>query len=417
MSELLTRATPDEQFAEVTRAAVDLQVAQELKTKLARSYSKKQPLIIKAGFDPTAPDLHLGHTVVLQRMRRFQDFGHQIVFIIGGFTAMIGDPTGKNSTRPPLTKEQVEQNAETYKQQLFKVLDRDRTVVRNNTEWLEPLGAHGMIRLAARYTVARMLERADFAARYAAHTPISVHEFLYPLLQGWDSVAIKSDVELGGTDQIFNLLVGRQLMKEEGLEPQVVLTSPLLEGLDAKLVDGKLAGDKMSKSHGNYVGISEPPGEQYGKLMSISDDLMWRYYDLLSAKTTAAISGIRGQVQAGTLHPKAAKVLLAKEIVARFHDAAAADAAEAAFENRAHGGVPDDVPEKKIALGEAAKLGILKVAVEAGLASSNGEARRLIAGGGLSVNGERASDPKAELGPGEYLLKAGKLRFAKVTIA
>jgi tyrosyl-tRNA synthetase len=417
MNELLTRATPEEQFAEVTRAAVDLQVPQELKDKLKRSYEKKQPLVIKAGFDPTAPDLHLGHTVVLSRMRRFQDFGHQIVFIIGGFTAMIGDPTGKNATRPPLSKEQVEANAETYKQQLFKVLDRDRTIVRNNTEWLEPLGTHGMIRLAARYTVARMLERADFSERYKNGKSISIHEFLYPLLQGWDSVAIKSDVELGGTDQIFNLLVGRQLMKEEGLEPQVVLTSPLLEGLEARFVEGKLVGDKMSKSHGNYVGISEPAGEQYGKLMSISDDLMWRYYELLSRKTTGEISELKQKVQSAQLHPKAAKVALAKEIVARFHDSAAADSAEAAFENRAHGGVPDDVPEKQIALGGAPKLGILKVAVEAGLASSNSDARRLITQGGLSINGERATDPKAELAAGEYLLKAGKLRFAKVKLS
>ncbi|MBS2027952.1 MAG: tyrosine--tRNA ligase [Deltaproteobacteria bacterium] len=417
MSDLLTRATPDEQFAEVTRAHVDLQVPQELKDKLKRSYDKKKPLIIKAGFDPTAPDLHLGHTVVLQRMRRFQEFGHQIVFIIGGFTAMIGDPTGKNATRPPLSKEQVLANAETYKQQLFKVLDREKTIVRNNNEWLEPLGAQGMIRLAARYPVARMLERADFKKRFEEGKSIAIHEFLYPLLQGWDSVAIQSDVELGGSDQIFNLLVGRQLMKEEGLEPQVVLTSPLLEGLDAKLVDGKLVGDKMSKSHGNYVGVSEPPNEQYGKLLSVSDDLMWRYYDLLSAKTTSEISELRRKVSAGELHPKAAKVMLAKEIVTRFNDAAAADAAEQYFENRSKGNTPDDVPEKSISLAGAKSMNIRKVCVEAGLASSNSDAQRLIQGGGLSINGEKMVDPKRELEAGSYLLKAGKLRFAKVTLA
>jgi tyrosyl-tRNA synthetase len=416
MSELLTRATPDEQYAEVTRAAVDLQVPAELKQKLARSYDKKQPLVIKAGFDPTAPDLHLGHTVVLQRMRRFQDFGHQIIFIIGGFTAMIGDPTGKSATRPPLTPEQVAQNAETYKQQLFKVLDRDRTIVRNNNEWLEPLGAQGMIRLAARYPVARMLERADFKKRFEEGRTIAVHEFLYPLLQGYDSVAIKADVELGGSDQIFNLLVGRQLMKEDGLEPQVVLTSPLLEGLDAKVVDGKLQGDKMSKSHGNYVGVSEAPGEQFGKLLSVTDDLMWRYFDLLSRKTSAEIAALKSQVDSGALHPKAAKVMLAKEIVARFNDAAASDAAEAAFESRARGGVPDDVAQKEIALADAPTMGLRKLLVEAGLASSNSDAQRLITQGGLSIDGEKVADPKRELGAGTYLLKAGKLRFARVTL-
>jgi tyrosyl-tRNA synthetase len=264
--------------------------------------------------------------------------------------------------------------------------------------------------------VARMLERADFKKRFEEGRTIAIHEFLYPLLQGYDSVAIKADVELGGSDQIFNLLVGRQLMKEDGLEPQVVLTSPLLEGLDAKLVEGKLQGDKMSKSHGNYVGVSEPPNEQFGKLLSITDDLMWRYFDLLSRKTTAEIAALKAQVQQGALHPKAAKVMLAKEIVARFNDAAAADAAEAAFESRARGGVPDDVAQKEISLGGAATMGVRKLLVEAGLASSNSDAQRLITQGGLSIDGEKVADPKRELGAGTYLLKAGKLRFARVTL-
>jgi tyrosyl-tRNA synthetase len=416
MTPSLRSATPQEQLAEVTRAAVDLPVEAELLSKLKKSYDQEKPLIIKAGFDPTAPDLHLGHTVVLSRMRRFQDLGHQVIFIIGGFTAMIGDPTGKNTTRPPLTAEQVAANAESYKVQLFKVLDPERTQVRNNMEWLDPLGAQGIIRLAARYPVARMLERADFKKRFEEGRTIAVHEFLYPLLQGYDSVAIKADVELGGSDQIFNLLVGRQLMREEGLEPQVVITSPLLEGLEARMVEGKLVGDKMSKSHGNYVGVSDTPKEQYGKLLSISDDLMWRYYELLSRQTAAELQALRARVASGEVHPKVAKVGLAKEIVARFWSKADADAAEADFEAVTHGAVPEDAPEMRIPVPPGGKAGVLRILVESGLATSNSEARRLIGQGGLTLDGERLSDPKVELAAGAYVLRAGKRRFARVQV-
>lgn len=406
------KATPEEQFAEVTRACVDLQVAQELKDKLKKSYEQNKPLVIKAGFDPTAPDLHLGHTVVLSRMRRFQEFGHQVVFIIGGFTAMIGDPTGKNATRPPLTADQVKANAATYQAQLFKVLDPAKTIVRNNMDWLDPLGAQGIIKLAARYTVARMLERDDFKKRYHGGVAISVHEFLYPLLQGWDSVEIKSDVELGGTDQIFNLLVGRQLMKEEGLDPQVVITNPLLEGIDAKVVDGKLVGDKMSKSHNNYIGVSESPKDQYWKMLSISDDLMWRYYELLSALTLPAIADLKSKVASGAVHPKAAKVQLAKEIVARFHSQKDADDAETAFNL----GLPTNIPTATYSLAGAPNLGVLQAVVAAGLVDSNGKARKLIEGNGLVIDGNKVTDLKAVLGPGKYMIKKGKHDFAELTI-
>jgi tyrosyl-tRNA synthetase len=406
------QATPEEQFAEVTRACVDLQVAQELKDKLKKSYEQNKPLIIKAGFDPTAPDLHLGHTVVLSRMRRFQEFGHQVVFIIGGFTAMIGDPTGKNATRPPLTAEQVKINAATYQAQLFKVLDPAKTVVRNNMDWLDALGAQGIIKLAQRYTVARMLERDDFKKRYQGGQPISVHEFLYPLLQGWDSVEVKADVELGGTDQIFNLLVGRQLMKEEGLDPQVVITNPLLEGIDARTVDGKLVGDKMSKSHNNYIGVSEPAKDQYWKLLSVSDDLMWRYYELLSSLTLPQIAALKAQVASGALHPKAAKVQLAKEIVARFYSAKDADDAAANFEL----GLPTTIPTATFVLAGAPHLGVLQAVVAAGLVDSNGKARKLIEGNGLVIDGNKVTDLKAVLGPGKYLIKKGKHDFAELTI-
>ncbi|MGZ6143226.1 MAG: tyrosine--tRNA ligase, partial [Myxococcales bacterium] len=283
--ELLRKATPEEQLAEVTRGAVDVHTREDLLKKLQASYEKLVPLRVKMGFDPTAPDLHLGHTVPLERMRRFQDLGHTVIFLIGDFTGMIGDPTGRNTTRPPLSEEQIAANAETYKAQVFKILDRERTEVRFNSEWLTPLGSAGLIKLAARYTLARMLEREDFKKRWQSETPIALHELLYPLAQGYDSVALKADVELGSSDQLFNLLVGRQLQKEYGQPPQVALTGPLLEGIDAREASpGKIVGDKMSKSLGNYVGIDEPPSEQYGKLMSISDGLMWRYYELLSRR-------------------------------------------------------------------------------------------------------------------------------------
>ncbi|MBX7099465.1 MAG: tyrosine--tRNA ligase [Myxococcaceae bacterium] len=408
----LERATPAEQLAEVTRGTVDLHSADELKAKLERSVKEKKPLIIKAGFDPNRPDLHLGHTLLLTRMRRFQDFGHQVVFLIGDFTAMIGDPSGKNTTRPPLTREEVKVNAETYKEQVFKVLDREQTVVCFNSEWLDALGTEGLIRLASKYPVARMLERDDFKTRFREGRSIALHEFLYPLLQGYDSVALKADVELGATDQLFNLLVGRALMKDYGQAPQVVMTGPILEGLDAKLVDGKITGDKMSKSLDNYVGVNESPEQIFGKLMSITDDLMWRYYELLSRKSTAEIAALK------TGHPKVAKVGFAKELVARFHDQAAADRAEADFEARFAKKDLDQaaLPLVEVSLEGAAKLPVFKVLAGAQLVQSATEGRKLIKQGGVKVNGEKVSDEKAELPAGEYLVQVGKLRAARVKL-
>ncbi|MGI5860483.1 MAG: tyrosine--tRNA ligase [Myxococcales bacterium] len=418
MASLLRTATPEEQFQEVTRAAVDIHVAQELKDKLKKSYETETPLVVKAGFDPTAPDLHLGHTVLLFRMKRFQDFGHKVVFLIGDFTGMIGDPTGKNATRPPLTPEQIAANAETYKRQVFKILDPERTEVRFNSKWLGKMSGADLIRLAARYPVARMLERDDFKKRYREGRSIAIHEFLYPLLQGYDSVALDADVELGGSDQLFNLLVGRDLMKDYGKVPQVVLTGPILEGLDAKLVDGKIVGDKMSKSLNNYVGIDEPPGTMFGKLLSITDDLMWRYYELLSSLSTQEIAELKESVAAGKLHPKAAKVRFAKEMVTRFHSAADADRAEEEFERvHARRELPEEIEERQYGLGGAPSVGLLKVMSDLGLASSNSEARRLVAQGGVSVNGERANDARSSLGPGEYLLQVGKRKFLRVKIS
>ena len=412
MSEALRKATPEEQLAEVTRGAVDVHTREDLLRKLKSSYDKGAPLRVKMGFDPTAPDLHLGHTVPLERMRRFQDLGHTVIFLIGDFTASIGDPTGRNSTRPPLSDEQIAANAETYKNQVFKILDRGRTEVRFNSEWLRPLGSTGMIKLAARYTLARMLERDDFKKRWDNEVPIALHELLYPLAQGYDSVALKADVELGSSDQLFNLLVGRQLQKEYGQAPQVCLTGPLLEGIDAREVDGKIAGDKMSKSLGNYVGIDEPAQEQYGKLMSISDGLMWRYYELLSRRSLAEIQALRRE------HPKIAKSELAKEIVARYHGLEAARAAEEQFELvHKRREVPDDVEERVISREAGADaLPLAKTLAQLGLAASGSEARRLIAQGGVSVEGERVSDPNAKLSPGVHLVKVGKRKFIRVTV-
>jgi tyrosyl-tRNA synthetase len=412
MSEALRQATPEEQLAEVTRGAVDVHTREDLLRKLQASYEKRAPLRVKMGFDPTAPDLHLGHTVPLERMRRFQDLGHTVIFLIGNFTASIGDPTGRNTTRPPLSDEQIAANAETYKSQVFKILDRARTEVRFNSEWLRPLGSSGMIKLAAKYTLARMLERDDFKKRWEGQIPIALHELLYPLAQGYDSVALKADVELGSSDQLFNLLVGRTLQKEYGQAPQVCLTGPLLEGIDAREVDGKIVGDKMSKSLGNYVGIDEPAQEQYGKLMSISDGLMWRYYQLLSRRSLAEIEGLRRE------HPKKAKSELAKEIVARYHGVAAASEAEEQFELvHKRREVPEDVEEKAVARDAGAEaVPLAKTLAQLGLAASGSEARRLIAQGGVSVEGERVSDPNAKLSPGVYLLKVGKRKFIRVTV-
>ncbi len=410
----LRSATPDEQFREVTRGMVDLHVEKELRERLQKAYDTGVPMRVKAGFDPTAPDLHLGHTVLISRMRRFQQFGHTVIFLIGDFTGMIGDPTGRNATRPPLTREQILANAETYKKQVFKILDPAETEVRFNSEWLGPMSFADVVRLASRHTVARMLERDDFKKRYTGNTPISIHEFLYPLAQGYDSVALKCDIELGSSDQLFNLLVGRALMSQYGLTPQVVLTGPILEGLDARKdpLTGKIDGDKMSKSLGNYVGVAEAPEEQFGKLMSVTDDLMWRYYELLSARTSTEIAALR----AG--HPKAAKVALAKEIVERFHGAEAARAAEAHFEQvHARRETPEDVAEVALSLAGQPTLPLVAALADAKLASSRSEARRLVAQGGVTVNGERATDPQAPLAAGEYLVKVGKRHFAKIRVS
>jgi tyrosyl-tRNA synthetase len=373
--------------------------------KLARSRATGQPLRIKFGMDPTAPDLHLGHTVVLNKMRQFQDLGHVVIPLIGDFTTMIGDPSGRNSTRPPLTREQIEANARTYFEQVGLVVDLDRAEVRWNSEWSDPLGARGMISLASRYTVARMMERDDFARRFAGGVPISVHEFLYPLMQGYDSVALRSDLELGGTDQKFNLLMGRHLQQEWGQEPQCILTMPLLEGLDGV--------EKMSKSKNNYIGITEPANTMFAKVMSISDSLMWRYYALLSFRSEVEIAALRAQVEGGR-NPMDAKVMLAKEITARFHSAAAADAAEADFRNRAAGGVPDEIAEVQLS---GAPLGIGALIKAAGLAPSTSEALRLVEQAGVRVDGSTVSDRGLKLPAGTYVVQVGKRKFARVTLA
>ncbi|HSV68985.1 MAG TPA: tyrosine--tRNA ligase [Methylibium sp.] len=373
--------------------------------KLARSDATGVPLRIKLGLDPTAPDIHLGHTVVLNKLRQLQDLGHQVIFLIGDFTSMIGDPSGRNTTRPPLTREQIEANAQTYYRQASLVLDPARTEIRYNSEWCDPLGARGLIQLASRYTVARMLERDDFTKRYKGGVPISVHEFLYPLMQGYDSVALKSDLELGGTDQKFNLLVGRQLQAEYGQEPQCVLTMPLLEGLDGV--------EKMSKSKNNYIGITEPANSMYAKLLSIPDALMWKYYTLLSFRAEAEIAALRAEVEAGR-NPKDAKVALAREVTARFHGAAAAEGAVADFELRARGGVPDDIPEVALA---GAPLAIGALLKQAGLAPSTSEALRLVEQGGVRIDGAVVSDRGLKLAAGTYVVQVGKRKFARVTLA
>jgi tyrosyl-tRNA synthetase len=415
----LRKATPQEQFDEVTRGTVDLQVPEELKKKLERSYETGKPLVIKAGFDPSRPDLHLGHSLLLTRMRRFQDFGHQVVFLIGDFTALIGDPSGKNVTRPALSREEVKVNAKTYQEQVFKVLDASKTQVRFNSEWLDKLGTEGLIRVAARYSVQRMMERDDFKKRFRENRSISIHEFLYPLLQGYDSVALKADVELGATDQLFNLLVGRQLMKEEGMEPQVIMTGPILEGLDAKLVDGKITGDKMSKSLDNYVGISEAPEQIYGKLMSITDDLMWRYYELLSSRTLKELAELKEKVARGEVHPKAAKSGFAQEMAARFHDEESGRKAMQAWEERYSQKKisVEDQPLVEMSLAGAPKVLLAKALAEAKLVASATEARKLMGQGGVKVNGEKVSDPKHELEAGEHLVQVGKHKSARLKLA
>jgi tyrosyl-tRNA synthetase len=370
--------------------------------KLQRSEATGAPLRIKLGLDPTAPDIHIGHTVVLNKMRQLQDLGHTVIFLIGDFTTTIGDPSGRNSTRPPLTREQIEANAQTYYRQASLVLDPSKTEIRYNSEWSDPLGARGMIQLAAKYTVARMMERDDFSKRFKAGQSISVHEFLYPLMQGYDSVALRSDLELGGTDQKFNLLVGRHLQQEYGQEPQCILTMPLLEGLDGV--------EKMSKSKNNYIGISEEPNTMFAKVLSISDTLMWRWYLLLSFKSLAEIAALKAEVEGGR-NPKDAKVALAKEITVRFHNAAAAAAAEQDFINRSKGGVPDEIPEITLS---GAPLGIAQLLKQAGLAPSTSEGNRLIDGGGVRVDSGVIGDKALKLPAGSYVVQVGKRKFARV---
>ncbi|MDP3751720.1 MAG: tyrosine--tRNA ligase [Polaromonas sp.] len=372
--------------------------------KLARSDATGTPLRIKLGLDPTAPDIHVGHTVVLNKMRQLQDLGHTVIFLIGDFTSLIGDPSGRNTTRPPLTPEQIKVNAETYYRQASMVLDPARTEIRYNSEWSDPLGARGMIALAAKYNVARMMERDDFNKRFKAGQSISVHEFLYPLMQGYDSVALKSDLELGGTDQKFNLLMGRHLQVEYGQEPQCILTMPLLEGLDGV--------EKMSKSKNNYIGISEDANTMFAKVLSISDVLMWKWYTLLSFKSEADIAALKKEVEAGR-NPKEAKVALAREITARFHSAAAADAAEQDFINRSKGGVPDEIPEISLS---GAPLGIASLLKMAGLATSTGDGNRLIEGGGVRVDSSVVSDKALKLSGGVYVVQVGKRKFVRVTL-
>lgn len=388
----------------IKRGAEELLIEGELVEKLRSG----RPLRVKAGFDPTAPDLHLGHTVLINKLRHFQELGHHVLFLIGDFTGMIGDPSGKNATRPPLSRQQIEENARTYRDQVFKILDPDRTEVCFNSAWMEQLGAAGMIRLASHYTVARMLERDDFAKRYAGGQSIAVHEFLYPLCQGYDSVAMKADIELGGTDQKFNLLVGRELQRHYGVVPQCVLTMPLLEGLDGV--------NKMSKSLGNYIGIAEPAREIFGKLMSISDELMWRYFNLLSFRSSDEIADLREQVDAGR-NPRDIKVLLAQEIVERFHDRRAAQDALEEFEARfRRGALPDDMPEV-VLQGEGGGLAILQVLKQTGLTASTSEAMRMIEQGGVRINGDRLEDRGLVLAVGSrVVLQVGKRRFASVEV-
>ena len=387
------------------RGCDELLIEQDFLRKLVRAESTGVPLRIKLGLDPTAPDLHLGHTVVLNKMRQLQDLGHTVIFLIGDFTAMIGDPSGRNITRPPLTREQIEENAKTYFAQASLVLDPSRTEIRYNSEWCDPLGGRGMIQLSARYTVARILEREDFTKRFKAGTPISVHELLYPLMQGYDSVALKSDLEIGGTDQKFNLLVGRELQKDYGLPQQCILTMPLLEGLDGV--------EKMSKSKNNYVGITEPANTMFAKVMSISDVAMWRWYDLLSFRSLAEIAQFRAEVDGGR-NPRDIKVLLAQEIVERFHSRQAAEDALVDFNNRARGGIPDDVPEVSLS---GAPLGIGQLLKQANLCASTSEALRMVEQGGVRIDGAAVSDKGLKVEAGTFVVQVGKRKFARVTLS
>lgn len=395
----------EQALALLARGTDEITKLEELEERL----KLERPLRVKVGFDPTAPDLHIGHTVIINKMRQFQDLGHTVIFLIGDFTGMIGDPTGKNVTRKPLTPEQVQENAETYASQVFKILDREKTEIRFNSEWLSALGSEGMIRLAAKYTVARMLERDDFKKRFAENQPIAIHEFLYPLAQGYDSVALECDVEMGGTDQVFNLHVGRQLQQQSGQKPQIIITLPLLEGLDGV--------QKMSKSLGNYVGITETPDEMFGKLMSISDDLMWRYFDLLSFRGNEEIAGLKAEVDGGR-NPRDVKFLLCEEIIERFHDSEAAVAAREAFIARfQQGQMPDDIPEKNLDTGGQG-IGLAAALTQCGLTSSNSEAFRMVKQGAAKIDGEKVTDQRMRLEPGfSGILQVGKRKFCKATVA
>lgn len=396
--------TIDEQLEYLTKGCVDIVRPGDLRARLERFAQTGRPLVVKVGFDPTAPDLHLGHTVLIRKMKHFQDLGHTVVYVVGAFTALIGDPTGRSKTRPPLTPEEIAQNAETYKTQIFKILDPQKTVVRFNSEWLEPLGSVGWVKLAAKYNVAQMLERRDFKKRYETGQPIAVHEFLYPLAQAYDSVVLKADVELGGTDQLFNLNVGRDIMPAYGLEPQIVMTTPLLEGLDGV--------EKMSKSMGNYVGVTEAPAEMFGKLMSISDDLMWKYYTLLTDLTPTEVLALRQRIDSGELHPKQAKVDLAKTIVKDFHGAAEAGGAAGDFERRfAKKELPTDMPEVEYHI-EALPKTLERVLADGGYASSGSDAARKIKQGAVKINGNRFTVAQWHLNePGEYIVEVGRRAF------
>ena len=397
----------NQSLAIIKRGSDELLIEAELIEKLRLSIKSGQPLRIKAGFDPTAPDLHLGHTVLINKLRHFQDLGHQVLFLIGDFTGMIGDPTGKSATRPPLTKEQVAENAKSYAEQVFKILDKDKTEIVFNSSWLTDLGAAGMLKLAASLTVARMLERDDFSKRFKGNQPIAIHEFMYPLLQGYDSVALKADVELGGTDQKFNLLMGRELQKQAGQAQQCVLTMPLLEGLDGV--------NKMSKSLGNYIGINEAPEIIFAKLMSISDDLMWRYIELLSFESIETVAKWKADVATGE-NPRNVKVRFAQEIVARFHSQLDAERALNDFQTRAKGGVPDDVPEKLIDIASQS-IGIAQLLKMAGLVESTSEAMRTIEQGGVKLDSEKVSDKNLQINKGVTVVaQVGKRKFAKITL-
>jgi len=406
--------SPEDQLAELERGVVDLHVREELLARLRLG----RPLKIKAGFDPTRPDLHLGHTVLMNKMRQFQELGHEVIFVVGDFTAQIGDPTGRSATRPIPTREEIEAGAKSYAEQAFKILDPERTRVVYNSEWLSEMRFDDVVRLAGRYTLARMMERDDFKKRWNEHASISIHELLYPLAQAWDSVALECDVELGGTDQLFNLMVGRDVMREVGLAPQLVMTTPILEGTNARIEGGRVVGDKMSKSLDNYVGVSEAPSEMFGKLMSISDGVMWRYYELLSARPVADITALKAACASGETNPRDAKVALAGEIIARYHDEAAAENAKAAFVAQfSKGAAPDDMPEHSLQA-EDGLLWLPKALAQAGLASSNSDGRRRVQQGAVSVDGERITDVEHRLAlGGPYVLKAGKRAWARVTIS